>query len=235
MNKIYALIPARSGSKSIKDKNILKLGTKSLLEWSIDICKKSDLIDRVFVSTDSIKYKNISLKAGAEVPYLRPKKISGDKSIDYDFVRHFIDFFKTKKELPTLILHIRPTTPLRSIEIIERAIKAFDNKKFSSLRSVHEMSESAYKMMEINKKGFLDPIAKNKNVRDISNNPRQNFPKTYVPNGYIDILSTKFIIKNKLLHGEKIMPFITPFVQEVDNMSDFEYLKYMLKNGKKNV
>ena len=87
-NNVIALIPARSGSKGIINKNIKLVAGKPLLAWSIDICKKSKLINKVFVSTDSKKYSSIAMKFGADKVILRPKKMSGDFSTDYEWINH---------------------------------------------------------------------------------------------------------------------------------------------------
>ena len=89
---IITVIPARSGSKSIKDKNIIPYKGKPLIYYSIRAALKSKFINRVIVSTDSNKYKKISIKLGAEVPFLRPKKYSTDNSIDYDYILHASKF-----------------------------------------------------------------------------------------------------------------------------------------------
>ena len=116
---------------------------------------------------------------------------------------------------------------------MNQEIKFFlSNKKATALRSVHEMSESAYKTFEISKDGKLNCICSNNFNLDSSNNARQNFPKTYSANGYIDLLSTQFIRDNGLLHGDNVIPFITPFTIEVDNVVDFEYLEYIVKSRK---
>ena len=94
MKKVYALIPARSGSKGLPDKNIMKLNDHPLLGWSIAAAKNCKLIDRVIVSTDSKEYADIALSYGAEVPFIRPIKLSSDTSSDFDFVDHALNFFK---------------------------------------------------------------------------------------------------------------------------------------------
>ena len=99
MVKILAIIPARSGSKRIKNKNIRKFKGKPLLAHSIIHSNKSKYIQRTIVSTDSPKYAKIAKKYGAEVPFLRPKKISKDRSTDLQCFKHCINFFKKKKKL----------------------------------------------------------------------------------------------------------------------------------------
>ena len=194
---IFALIPARSGSKGVPNKNIRKLGNYSLLEWSIAACKKCEFIDDIYVSTDSEMYRQFAISKGAKAPFLRPKEISSDLSTDYEFVIHALDWLKKNKEEPQIIAHIRPTTPLRSVSLMDKAIKFFlSNKKATALRSVHEMPASAYKTFEISKDGKLNCICSNDFNLDFANNARQKFPKTYSANGYIDLLSTKFIREN---------------------------------------
>lgn len=227
--KIIAIIPARSGSKSIKDKNIKILNGKPLIAWSIQTCLKSKFINRVVVSTDSKKYAKIAKKYGANEIIIRPKNISKDKSTDYEAILHMIHNLKYYSY--DLIAHIRPTTPQRNVFDIDRAIKIFAISKYNSLRSVHEMSETAYKSFEIYKKNKLKPIANLKFSLDDLNKPRQAFKNTYVANGVIDIYKKEFILKNKKLFGNKVMAFITKYTEEVDSVEQFKYINYLLKKN----
>ena len=232
MNNVIAIIPARSGSKGVKNKNIIELHGHSLLEWSIKAAKKTKLIDRVFVSTDSEKYANIGTKFGAEVPFLRPTEISDDNSSDFSFISHSIEEFKKMNIHAEYLVHLRPTTPIRDPNILDEAISTFQaNKTFSSLRSVHLMSESSYKTLEINN-GILTPLSLFNSELIDPNAPRQIYPDTYAANGYIDILSTKFILENHHIHGKKILPFITKTAYEVDTLEDFDYLEYVASRSK---
>ena len=223
-NAIVALIPARSGSKGIKDKNIKKLAGIPLIGWAINSCKKSKLISKIIVSTDSIQYSKIAYKFGADQVIIRPKNISGDNSSDYEFVRHAINKIKFNFDL---IAHIRPTTPLREKGLIDRAIKIFYNEKSDALRSVHEMSETAYKSFEIVGKN-IKPLKFINFTLEKLNNARQKFPNTYVGNGVIDIYKKKFILKNKKLYGNKVRAFITPYAFEIDNLNDFKIIKKII-------
>ncbi len=222
---IIAIIPARSGSKSIRDKNILILEKKPLIAWSIETCLKAKIFTKVFVTTDSSTYAKIASKYGPVEILIRPKKISGDFSSDYEMIKHAIDNIKENYEY---IAHIRPTTPLRKIQDIKSAIKTFVNSNYNSLRSVHEMSESSYKSVEI-QKGILRPLKNFNRSIDEINLPRQNFNKTYSPNGVIDIYKKNYILKNKLLFGKKVKAFITNYAHEIDNLNDLDYIKYLCK------
>lgn len=229
MSCIIAIIPARSGSKGVPHKNIRNLGGRPLLEWSIKACLRSKLINRVIVSTDSEEYVEIANNLGAESPFLRPPEISGDSSTDYEFVIHALDWLAAHGGEPELLVHIRPTTPFRAPALIDDAIEAFRNEtRATALRSVHEMSESAYKTFEIGPAGQLKLLGSESTALDSSNLARQQLPATYQANGYVDVLSTRFIRSHGLIHGEWVLPFITPTVVEVDTEDDFAHLEFLL-------
>jgi len=230
MSSVVAIIPARSGSKGVKNKNIKKIYGHTLLEWAVKAALCSKLIDRVFVSTDSNEYAKLAKEYGAEAPFLRPESISDDNSSDYDFVIHAIEEFSKINLYPEHIAHIRPTTPIRDPKKIDEAIVLFqNNQNYDSLRSVHQMSESSYKTLEIND-GKLTPLSLFNNKGLDVNAPRQNFPNTYHANGYIDILCADSVKKNKSIHGNNILPFITNFSLEVDTIEDLEYLEFLASN-----
>ena len=134
MNDIVAIIPARSGSKSVKDKNIISLAGFPVIAYSIAAAKLSKLISRVIVSTDSDEYAKIVRKFGAETPFIRPKEISTDQSGDIDFFKHLINYFNEKEEYcPKYLVHLRPTTPMRTPRMIDNAInKILDYDDYTS-------------------------------------------------------------------------------------------------------
>ena len=224
--KVFALVMARSGSKGVPDKNIKNIGGHSLLDWSIKTSLKAQTISQVYLSTDSEEYANIGKECGALVPSLRPKELASDSASDLDVIKHFLSVIDEK---PDALVHIRPTTPLRDPSILDKAIEMFFSKKdeLTSLRSVHEMSESAYKSFEVNDKGFLSTIGSIENG-DKANLPRQAFPKTYAANGYVDVLDPNYILRENKLHGDKILAFQTPVVTEVDSFEDLEYLEWQI-------
>ena len=222
--KIIAIIPARSGSKSIKNKNILKYKGKHLIFHSIKIALKSKFVDRVLVSTDSEKYAVISRRYGAEVPFLRPKKISKDSSNDSGWINHAIHYLiNEEKYFPDFIIHLRATSPNRNLKIFNNGIKWFlkNKDKCTSMRSVSNFSQPPQKLFTIKNsflKGFFDKIYKG----EYHSRPRQDYPETFLPNGYIDIFKTKYILKNKRIYGNKILSFITLPVLDIDTKQDLK-------------
>ena len=133
MSKVIALIPARAGSKGVPNKNTRLLGGYPLIAWSIMAAKKARSIDRVIVSTDSYEYAQLAIQLGAEAPFLRPAEISGDRSTDFDFIAHALDWFADNGGEPEYIVHIRPTTPFRDPAQIDAAVRLFQSSKIESL------------------------------------------------------------------------------------------------------
>jgi CMP-N,N'-diacetyllegionaminic acid synthase len=232
-NEFWAFIPARSGSKSIKNKNITSLGKKPLIAYSLVAAKNSKNIAKIVFSSDSIKYFNIAKKYANFFFHKRNKKISSDYSADYDVFRDFVKNYKGF--LPKFFIHLRPTTPLRSSKLIDKIISDFKKKKknFSSLRSVSVMSNSPFKTIVIRKNKIFSPFYKSFNMDKI-NFPRQRHSKVYLPDGYIDIIKTESILKG-FLHGNRVMPYISKdFIVDIDNSFDLKIASYLIKNMKNN-
>lgn len=224
---IIAIIPARGGSKGVSGKNIKKLGGYPLIAYSIVACRLAKKIDRVIVSTDSTEIAGIAESFGAEVPFMRPAELAQDNSSDLEFIEHAINWFGDHERIiPEYLVQIRPTTPLREPELIDSAIlKIIENPNATSLRSVHEIRESPYKLLGINN-DFLEGLFPDDPRPEYYNLPRQNFPPVYQPNGYVDIIKSETVLKLKTLHGPKILSFLTPDVGEIDNIDDFNYIEY---------
>lgn len=228
---MIAIIPARSGSKGVPGKNIKLLGGIPLFAFSIIAAKMMPSVSRVIVSTDSEEYAQIAKDYGAEVPFLRPNEISGDKSTDFDLFLHALNWFKENENLiPEYILHLRPTTPLRNPQIMEDAVKLFiENKNLaSSLRSGHSAPESPYKWFLKDDKNYFKGLRDDLTPEKV-NLPRQSFPSVYIPDGYIDILKSSVILTTGTLHGDKMLVFESPFCVEVDTKNDFEYLEFQIQ------
>ncbi|MCO4754505.1 MAG: acylneuraminate cytidylyltransferase family protein [Bacteriovoracaceae bacterium] len=227
--EMIAVVPARSGSKGVPKKNIKELRGKPLMAYSILAGTKSKHISRTIVSTDSEEFAEIANSFGGETPFLRPADISGDRSTDLEMMIHVLDWLKENEgKEPDYIVHLRPTTPLRNVEEVDKAIEKFlENKESTALRSVHEMSESAYKTFEIDENNqMITAFSKEKDL-DGANKARQGFPSTYFANGYVDVLSTKLIREKNRIHGDNVLPYVTEPVIEVDTQFDFELLEQM--------
>ena len=123
--KILCLVTARSGSKGLKNKNIKILNNRPLLSYPIQAAKKSKFIDDIYISTDSKKYANIANLYGAKVPFIRPKKLSGDKISSYSVIKHFFKYTVMQKIFFDVLILLEPTSPITSHKDIDRALKIF--------------------------------------------------------------------------------------------------------------
>jgi CMP-N,N'-diacetyllegionaminic acid synthase len=172
-------------------------------------------------------YADLALEYGAEAPFIRPAAISNDKASDLGFVLHLMEFLKSTSNLPDLIVHIRPTTPLRNPEVMNAAVQCASEQigKVTAIRSIHKMSESAYKAFEITDQRELRTVFGQKKNIEKSNSARQSFPDTFVANGYIDILFPEQILKTGKLHGKKVQAFETEPVLEVDSSFELDLIR----------
>ena len=152
-DEVWSLIPARGGSKKVKKKNLQKILNYSLVAYAVKASKKSKFISRTFVSTDSKKIKQEGLKFGAEVPFLRSKKNSGDLSTNYDVVLEFLNkILQIEDKLPKYIMYLLPTTPFRKSKILDKAVIQFRKLKgYDSLASADKMNEPVHKKFFIKK------------------------------------------------------------------------------------
>jgi len=235
---ILCLIPARSGSKGILDKNIKILNGKPLIAHSIDQAKETKYYKnnqmRVVVTTDSEKYANIAKEYGAEIPVLRPSEISQDLSTDFEFIKHMIDYLKeTENYNPDIILQLRPTQPIRKIEDINKCLDLFieNFNEYDSLRTVIPYEKSPFKMYEV-KDNVLVPLFTKLRIHEEYiiepyNQCRQLLPQTYLHNGYIDILKPYLLNDNKI-SGEKIYPYIMNKEDTIDIDTLEDWNKYLL-------
>lgn len=225
--EVWALVPARSGSKGVKDKNLRQLFGHSILAWSVMAARATEGIDRVFVSTDSTEYMEEALRYGAETPFRRPAELASDSSTDLDVFRHFLDWASSEFDsLPVAVAHLRPTTPMRDPEVLSVAITdAVDRRAAaSSLRSVHECAESPFKWFMRDEQGFLVTLAGSRSL-DSANAARQSFPTVYIPNGYVDVIYPDFVRSSGRLHGDDVIPFQTAPAIEVDTEEELDLLQ----------
>lgn len=234
---IYFIIPARSGSKGIPKKNIKLFAGKPLIEWSIIQSKNSKYFNnnsRVFVSTDSEEIRKISIDCGAEAPFLRPLEISQDLSTDYECIDHFINFLKENKiNLPDLIVQMRPTYPNRKINIIDDIIEKFieNYNLYDSARTVIETDKTPYKMYNIDNNKLIPLFHEVNNIKEPYNQCRQILPKTYLHNGYLDIIKTESFINTRSITGNSIMSYVMNKneTDDIDTLEDWKNAENKLK------
>lgn len=212
--KIIAIIPARSGSKGLKDKNIKKLNGKPLIAYTIEAAKKSNIFDKIIVSTDSKKYADISIKYGAEVPFLRSAKNSNDKAGSWDVVREVLSKLKERYDI---VILLQPTSPFRTSKHIKEAVKLFFEKDANTVCSVCETPHPIFWCSTID-----DTLSMKGFVKKEYQKRRQELPKTYTLNGAIYICKTKDI-NNLNLYSNKSFAYIMPKESSIDIDSALDF------------
>lgn len=227
-----AMIPARGGSRGVPRKNIRPLWGYPLIAWAIAAARMCETVGRTIVTTDDPEIAETARRFGAEVPFLRPAELASDTATDLDVVRHFLGWLGAHEGFtPELVVHLRPTTPLRDPEVVDRAVlRLRADPAATALRSVHALAESPHKMFRI-VDGRLDGFFPDDPRPEYYNLPRQAFPVAYQPNGYVDVLRPAFIREGGSLHGTAMLPQVTPVAAEVDRPEDFELLEYQLHRG----
>ncbi len=227
MNTV-TVIPSRGGSKGLPNKNIREIAGQPLISYAILDALRMQDTSGIFVSTDSTEIAKIAEKYGAEVPFKRPAKYAKDNSPDIEWVRHFLAWYRLIFDmLPEYIVHLRATTPIRDISILDNAVTTLkSNPGASSLRSVELFPETPYKWIKIDENGYFQPLLDEDKEAHIL--PRQKYPNVYRPNGYIDIYKTGTILDGSLC-GDKVLAYITPYSPEIDNEETFKVAEAMLK------
>lgn len=222
MKKI-AIIPARSGSKGLKDKNIIELCGKPLMAYSIEAALKSGLFDRVIVSTDSEGYGGIAEKFGAEVMY-RGEALSSDTATTYTVVEDILG--RVESDIDYFVL-LQPTSPMRTERHVLEAAELFEKNsdKFDFLVSVKEAEHPSV---------LVKPIGEDMSLRyfdtDFSSYRRQGY-KDYSPNGAIFIAKPDRYLERKHFFGEKTLAYIMSREDsvDIDDRIDYELAKILMK------
>lgn len=229
---VLAIIPARSGSKSVIDKNIRNVAGRPMLAWSIEHALSSRLINRVILSTDSEKYAEIGRGYGAETPFIRPAQYATDTSLDIEVFEHALKWLKEKENYEAdIVVQLRPTYPKRNPEDIDRMIEMLvADPSADSVRSVAPAGEVPFKMWlapdyvsvgvnnlncdeYINRKftsdsemGALRPLIDN--IPECYNMPRQELPRAYYQNACIDVMRADTILKKHSMTGDRILGYL---------------------------
>ncbi|NPV42754.1 MAG: acylneuraminate cytidylyltransferase family protein [Firmicutes bacterium] len=227
--KFLAIIPARSGSKGIKDKNIKELNGKPMIAYTIEAAIKSYIFDDIVVSTDSEKYAQISREYGARVPFLRPDNLATDDASSKDVIEHVLKrLLKEGKKFDYFVL-LQPTSPLRNKNDIIEAVDLLFLKNANAVISVCETDHSPLWTNTLCENLQIDNFIK----KEVRNSRRQDLPKYYRLNGAIYIAQTDYFLKYKDWFKEKSYAYIMPKERsiDVDNILDFRLAEIILQNS----
>lgn len=225
--KVIAIIPARSGSKGIPNKNVKIVGGKPLICWSIEAAINSKFIDKIVVSSDGDDILETSSQYEEVILLKRPDELAQDHTPTSPVVLHAINTLGIDENSFDYLVLLQPTSPLRTATDIDLAFEAIFTSKANCLISVAEPEHHPLKSFKTNEKGFIEGLVNN----EFPFMPRQKLPKVYQPNGAIYIIKIKEFLSRETFFTDKTIPFEMSVNKsiDVDTIQDIYNIEQMLK------
>jgi N-acylneuraminate cytidylyltransferase len=233
---IVALVPARAGSKRVPGKNLRELGGHPLLAYTIAAALRSEVFDRVLVSTEDATTADVARRYGAEAPFLRPAEFAGDLSPDIDWVTHAVTQLRSAGVAVDMFAILRPTSPLRTPQTIAGAVRALlDDEAADSLRAVEKVSQHPAKMWVISEAGdrmtaLLDDGGA---TPPWHSRPYQGLPPVYVQNASLEVARIRCLDRDGTIAGRVVRPWISPGLEgfDVNHEHDWDTLERLIGSG----
>lgn len=228
-SKNLAVIPARSGSKGLPQKNIKLLNDKPMILYTIEAAIESGCFCEIIISTDDNYIASMANEWGVSAPFIRPSHLATDQSLTIDVVKHAIDFFETQNQFFDSVTILQPTSPLRRAYDIVESMKIFINKDADSVVSVCKAPGSVLFMNTLpynnSMKDFLD--------KEVINKRRQDLPEQYFLNGAVYIIKTQIVRENTNFYTNKSYAYLMPRDRsiDVDDIVDFNFCEAILKHS----
>jgi len=205
-----AMIPARSGSKRLQDKNIRRLGDHPAMAYTIAAALDSGVFSAVVMSTDSSRYADIASHYGAEVPFLRPDRLAGDLSPDIEWVDYTLGRLAEMGRVYDCFSILRPTSPFRTPNTIRRAWDEFRSEPGAdSLRAVEKCEQHPGKMWVVRGRRMTPLLPLTPADRPWHSCQYQSLPEVYVQNASLEIAWTRVVLGTKSIAGNVVIPFLT--------------------------
>lgn len=217
--KHLAIIPARSGSKGLKDKNIKVLNGKPMMAYTIEAAFETGIFDTVHVSTDSEEYAEIARAYGADVPFLRAETLASDGAGTWDVVTWTLEAYRRQGREFCLVTLLQPTSPLRTADDIKAAHKIFVEKNAAAVVSVCEVEHSPLWSNTLPKDGNMDGFLNN-----MQGQQRQALPVYYRINGAVYMLKASLLQEKPMnLYGKNTYAYIMPKERSVDIDDEYDF------------
>lgn len=232
--RIVGLIPARAGSKRVKNKNIKPLAGHPVMAYTIAAAVESGIFGEVIVSTDSEQFAEIARHYGASVPFLRPEEYAGDRSPDIEWIEYTLGKLRDEGRDYDAFAILRPTSPFRKAHTIRRAWDTFlAEEGVDSLRAVEKCKQHPGKMWVVRGHRMfpLLPIGPKEQPWHSSQYP--TLPEVYIQNASLEIAWSRVIFENRTIAGDCYVPFISEGDEgyDVNDVADWIYAEYLVSTG----
>jgi len=226
--KLLGIIPARGGSKGIPGKNIHPLGGKPLIAWTIEAARKSSLLTRLILSSDSEEIIDVAKGYGVEVPFVRPKSLARDDTPALPVVQHAVRHMSEHEDFtPDIIVLLQPTSPLRRTAHIDESLQLLMGSDADSIVSVVKAHHNYTPGSEmVLRDGYLkayEAWEERKNIRQL----KQVF---YARNCAIYACRHACLVEKGSMYGEKVLPYVMARKEsiDIDEPFDLELCEFVL-------
>jgi YrbI family 3-deoxy-D-manno-octulosonate 8-phosphate phosphatase len=236
MTEILAIVPARGGSKGIPRKNIRNFAGWPLIAWSIAAGRQAQTVTRIIVSTDDEEIAGVAKQFGAEAPFLRPSEFAQDNSTDLPVFNHALQWLAEHEGYkPEVVLQLRPTSPLRPPDIVDRAVKTLlSHPDADCVRGVVPAGQNPHKMWRITQENApMTPLLEVEGIAEPYNAPRQILPQIYWQTGHVDAIRVNTILEKGSMTGKNIYPLLIDprYTVDIDNLADWAKYETMVYSG----
>jgi CMP-N-acetylneuraminic acid synthetase len=231
---IVGLIPARSGSKRVKNKNIRRLGDHPVIAYTISAARASGVFDAVLVSTDSPLIADIAKHYGAEVPFLRPAEYATETSPDIEWIEDTLRRLRDGGRSYDCFSILRPTSPFRTPETIRRAWREFQAEPgVDSLRAVEKCKQHPGKMWIVRGRRMLPLLPMGPPERPWHSSQYQSLFEVYAQNASLEIAWTRVVFEGRTIAGHVLMPFFTHGLEgfDINDARDWRHAEDLLRRG----
>ncbi|WP_319381551.1 acylneuraminate cytidylyltransferase family protein [Thiomicrorhabdus sp.] len=230
---VLGLIPARGGSKGIPKKNLYPIMGKPLLQYTFDAARKSEYINQIMLSSEDAEIRDFASRCHIDTRYQRPEALATDEATTIDVVLDVLDWLEERNELPEVLVLLQPTSPLRTEQDIDQALKQFIEQNLDSLVAVHPMIEHPFKCLQQEEDGSWQFLAK----PDKYVSRRQEYK-----NDYFAINGALYIVRPQWLrqHGNFVVESKTTLFEmtsvagvDVDDLTDIFQVEAYLRMASK--
>jgi CMP-N,N'-diacetyllegionaminic acid synthase len=231
MPSVVALIPARSGSERVRDKNIRPLAGHPLLAYAIATARRSGIFDRIVCSTDSTKIAEVAQRYGADVPFLRPTELATSTSPDIEWIKHALGHLEDHYDLFAIV---RATNPFRGPDVLQRGLQQLlATPEADSIRAVELVKQHPGKMWVLEGK-TMRPVLDQSHL-DVAwhAGQYQALPKVYVQNSALEIAWTRVVSQTGTREGRVVAPYLTDGYEgfNIDDEEDWDRARRLLDAG----